>query len=123
MTGQLTDSTVTDAQLVALAERLGWRIAPGHPDDQPPRAFAIQTGEGWLPLPVAPREAWILAGAIQAAMAGLGYECELYVYPDGSAICHLIHGVPGMQSGRGESLNSAPDAIVLAACAALGVPS
>ena len=116
----------TDAQLVALAERLGFLFAPGHPDDHFPHA--IKAGEVWLPLPVDPREAWILAGAIQAAMAGLGLVGELgWWRPAGSDV--VFHAAfygeleGEWREGRANHVPEAPDAIVLAACAALGVPT
>ena len=105
---------VTDAQLVALAERLGFTfryddmlIAPPGSDD--PSDLR----------PVTHLLTWEGFGLVQAAMAGLGYSLLLLCRPGENARAEF--------SGEAEQIYyygespEAPDAIVLAACAALGV--
>ena len=110
---------VTDAQLVALAERLGlrargtkgWVVPPG----------SVHSGD-WEPI------SWLLTGdgmlAIQSAMAGLGYEGTLRWWIAGEETLYdadfSAYISNRWNEGKG-SAATAPDAIVLAACAALGV--
>ena len=112
----IAETQVTDAQLVALAERLGWTIKPNG---------LIARLEGGLIRYMEPQglRTWEGFGAIQAAMAGLGYRLETITMPDGSATAVFLREKVGggYDEGYGESLNSAPDAVVLAARAALGV--
>ena len=102
----------TDAQLVALAERLGW-----HTHKWPDGWWINVAGEdspiSWLTTPDG------ALGAIQAAMAGLGWTFMMRGAPgeDYSVEFHT-RSIPRYFYGDG---STAPDAIVLAACAALGL--
>ena len=115
----MTQDKPTDAQLVALAERLGWTVlvepqglwlfseTDETVDDHP--LSWLRTPDGAL-------------GAIQAAMAGLGYDFYLQQQIGAGATASFDGTQPG-QISRTAHADSAPVAIVLAACAALGVPS
>ena len=104
---------VTDAQLVALAERLGWTVEDGWLKGMAElngvlhdvTLDELRTGDGML--------------AIQAAMAGLGWTFMMRGAPgeDYSVEFHT-RSIPRYFYGDG---STAPDAIVLAACAALGL--
>ena len=94
----------TDAQLVALAERLVIaRLEAGPLRYMEPQG--LRTWEGF--------------GAIQAAMAGRGWTFMMRGAPgeDYSVEFHT-RSIPRYFYGDG---STAPDAIVLAACAALGL--
>ena len=117
----MTQDKPTDAQLVALAERLGWTVlvepqglwlfseTDETVDDHP--LSWLRTPDGAL-------------GAIQAAMAGLGYtrwSCDFYA--QGSPPYTAAFWKSGQDNYKESEASIAPDAIALAACAALGVPT
>ena len=108
-------STITDAQLVALAERLGFEVdvPPSHTGLSP--WLMIGKPLHWLRTPDG------ALGAIQAAMAGLGFGFGLVAHPGGWAGATFSEDAGQRRAGDGTSLTSVPDAIVLAACAALGL--
>ena len=107
----MTQEKPTDAQLVALAERLGfevkvvWRRATIAYNGAALPARWLTTGDGML--------------AIQTAMAGLGWTFMMRGAPgeDYSVEFHT-RSSPRYFYGDG---STAPAAIVLAACAALGL--
>ena len=115
----MTQEKPTDAQLVALAERLDFTfryddmlIAPPGSDD--PADLR----------PVTHLLTWEGAGAIQAAMAGLGYTrfAVGWIEEEKRWFAHFF--VAGQSNYGGKHTRhgyTGPDAIVLAACAALGV--
>jgi hypothetical protein len=118
----MTQDKPTDAQLVALAERLGWQIGRDDWGD----SYFETPDEEIFGIPIL--RTWLGAGAIQAAMAGLGLVGELsWRDIDGTVRFYAEFFGPlecgAWCHGKADDIATGPDAIVLAARAALGVPS
>lgn len=116
----MTQDKPTDAQLVALARDLGWEVDVPPPHTEMPPWLMNPIGE-----PIRWLRTWEGMGAIQAAMAGLGWALHL-VMEDDRLWGAIFDPLPGNNAPDGDftiGIATAPDAVALAACAALGLPT
>jgi len=104
----------TDAQLVALLEALGYVQSTSAKG-----VWFLPNGSGTFTR-LHRLRTWEGVGLVQAAMAGLGWRfwVRSYVMSYGAA----FYRPEGDETEFAVEGDTAPDAIVLAACAALGVP-
>ena len=118
-----TQSGVTDEQLVELARGLGWET--GDAVASPAYKYAVVYATGHPPQRLSWLRTWEGAGAVQTAMAGLGYEMTLRVGAKGNASCvffsRTVMDWSGWEVAGKSDARTAPEAICLAARAALGL--
>ena len=114
MSSTIEDTNPTDAQLVALAEKLFARCSKSHSYS----AFIIDnvcTGvTRYL-------RTWSGAGAVQEAMVALGYDFYARAEIGFGAYVSFYGTQPDQRTNASAAAATLPDAILLAACAALGV--
>ena len=110
----MTQTGVTDEQLVELAEALGFEV------DKPPRHTEMPP---WLMNPIGQPVRWLRAwegaGAVQTAMAGLGWTMMTLCRPGQNAKAEFSRAAE--ESYYYGDAPEMPEAICLAARAALGL--